>query len=347
MISVFTIHQKNEWTSYVQKANQFDFYHTWFYHSLDSSGDPMLFVYQENDDFIALPLLKRPIPGTPYFDLISVYGYAGPISNREFENLSELFMENFKIGLLTYLRKNNIISVFSRLHPFFNQDGLIQKFGGLHDNGKTVVIDLTIPLEEQRKRYRRNHLATVKQQRKRGFTVKEASTQEEILQFIDIYTENMKRIGATEYYLFNEEYFVKLLQATEFEGKLILVYFEGEVICGSIITCTQDIVQGHLIGTRSDYLHYSPAKFLVDEITLLARKMGMKYYQLGGGLGFKEDSLFNWKKGFSEYFLDYRSWRFIVNEEVYYQLVDEKGIDRNLDIDFFPLYRCNLVHQEC
>jgi hypothetical protein len=65
----------------------------------------------------------------------------------------------------------------------------------------------------------------------------------------------------------------------------------------------------------------------------------MRYYNLGGGVGFKEDSLFTWKAAFSPLHLPYKTWRYIANPAVYNALLEERGIDKNSNIDFFPLYR--------
>lgn len=339
MTHLITIQQKEKWAEYVQSSLEHDFYHTWYYHSLDKSGDPILFVQQEGKNFIALPLLKRKINNSLLFDLTSVYGYTGPISNQKFEELDEDLMEDFKTEFLRFLKTEGNISVFSRLHPFINQELLMKKFGGIYQNGKTVAIDLTISLEAQRAKYRETVAASIKQSRKKGYYVKETNSTDDIRVFIDIYTENMKRIGATDYYLFNEQYFTNLLRSDEFNSKLLLVYAGDKAICGTIITCTNFIVEGHLIGTRTEFLRESPTKLLVDEISIIGRKLGMKYYHLGGGLGFREDSLFKWKAGFSDLFLNYTSWRYVADEPAYNSLVDGLGISHSSNVDFFPLYR--------
>ena len=109
-----------------------------------------------------------------------------------------------------------------------------------------------------------------------------------------------------------------------------------------IVTFTRGIIEGHLVGTKPEYLKESPAKFLVDEITLIGRNEGMKYLHLGGGLGFKMDKLFNWKAGFSDLFLEYKSWRYVSNNSVYHELVNQRKIDERRNIDFFSLYRAVL-----
>jgi hypothetical protein len=339
MFEVISIDQQNEWRAYVHRSANFDFYHTWYYHSIDKTGDPILIVYTEGEDFIAFPLIKRNIPESNLNDLTSVYGYTGPISNKEFDDLGAELIDNFTREFRNYLQSCNCISVFSRLHSFFNQAPLMDKFEGIYENGKTVVIDLRDSLDVQRSKYQRRIMEKINALKRKGFHVKEGKSPEEIRQFAAIYTENMKRIEAADFYLFDEEYFTTLLDSTEFDSKLLTVYQDDKAVCGAVIVFTQKIIQAHLLGTLTDYLHLSPAKLLTDEICIRGREMGMEYFNLGGGLGFKEDSLFSWKAGFSDLFLKFKSWRYIADAETYSSLTLEKGLDLNADVDFFPLYR--------
>jgi lipid II:glycine glycyltransferase (peptidoglycan interpeptide bridge formation enzyme) len=342
MLKIITIHQELEWREYIQKSANFDFYHTWYYHSLDDSGDPLLVVYSEGDDFIAFPLIRRPIPESEYNDLTCVYGYTGPVSNKEFNDLDDNLMENFKTAFLDYLHQNKNISVFSRLHSFFNQSPLMNKFGGVYENGKIVVIDLKVPLETQRSGYQKRLLEKIQQLRRKGFYVKQGGSPEDVREFASIYSENMERIGASDFYLFSEEYFTNMLASTEYNSKLMLVYQGTQAVCGAIVVYTKQIIQAHLLGTRTEYLSHSPAKLLTDEICLFGREMGLEYFNLGGGLGYKEDSLFEWKAAFSHLFINFTSWRYIADKKTYTLLLDKTGLAPDAKIDFFPLYRYKL-----
>ncbi|MBC7915777.1 MAG: GNAT family N-acetyltransferase [Pyrinomonadaceae bacterium] len=337
---VFTLADKDCWQKFVSNSVFYDFYHTWIYHSLERNGVPKLFVYSEGEKFIAVPLLVRKVFDTEYFDITSAYGYVGPISNVRFEMMPEPFLNNFKSSFLNYLECEKIISVFFRLHPFMNQDVLLEKFNSLHSNGKTVVLDLQVSLEDQRTKYRRTIRENINQLRKKGYYVKEANDLKSVRDFVSIYSENMRRIGADDYYFFNEDYFIKLLESSEIDSKLLLVYSsQHEAICGTLVTCTNKIIQGHLIGTKTNYLKESPAKLLVEEISILGRANNMNYYHLGGGVGGGNDSLFNWKAGFSNEFLEFKTWRFIADENSYNFFVDNMNISPDSSDDFFPLYR--------
>lgn len=339
MINLITIHQDVEWKQIVQKSLEYDFYHTWDYHSMASEGDPVLFVFSEGDDFIALPLLKRTIPDTYFYDMTCVYGYTGPISNKPFQSISAEISQNFKTELLKFLKENNIVSVFSRLHPFFDQLSLIRNFDGVYDNGQIVMIDLRQTLQEQRSRYKGRLLGKIVRLKKDGFYIQDSKSPEAIKDFAEIYTENMKRVSANNFYLFSEEYFTNFLNSPGIQSKLILVYHEGIAVCGALISFANSIIQTHLLATKTSHMQFSPAKLITDEIALIGRELGMHYLNLGGGYGFKRDSLFEFKKLFSDLELEYKSWRLIADQKAYRELTLGVNIDPESDVDFFPLYR--------
>jgi hypothetical protein len=210
MTRVLTIANKAEWTSYLDRSTETDFCHTWHYHSLDNTGVPLLFVYEENADFIAIPLLRRAIPESIYFDLTCVYGYSGPMANKKMETIDEMFIVKFKNAFLEFLSNGNYVSVFSRMNPFYEQKLVLDEIGGVHDNGQVVVIDLSESIEEQRHGYSRSTLADIKKASKSGYYVKEEQGAIALEIFKEIYEDNMKRVGATDSYFFDIEYYWRI-----------------------------------------------------------------------------------------------------------------------------------------
>ncbi len=329
---------KQQWTNYLNKSIEFDFYHTWFYHSIDERGKPLLFVYEEESDFIAIPFIKREIVDSDLFDLTSVYGYSGPVSNRRMEDIPFFMILNFKLAFEEFLREYKIVSVFSRLHPFIKQNILLNHLGGLRDNGKTVYIDFSISLEKQRENYHKRLLRQIRQLREKTYVIKEATTQKEIEIFTEIYQENMDRLFASADYYYGKEYFQNLVNNQFFSCKLMLIYDDDKIICGAIVGCSNSIIRNHLSATHVDYIKDSPSKLLTDEISVIGRNMGLQYFHLGGGVGGKEDSLFSFKASFSNLFLEDYIWCYIANEEAYQLLVDQKK-NQDHNQTFFPLYR--------
>src|SRR5690606_38048680 len=281
------------WDEIVKASYIYDFHHTAFYHKIDNQHRSFLFVAQGGEDFLAMPLVLRPIDGTELFDLTSVYGYCGPISNKPDFCFSDSFLTFFRDKFDSYCLDNNIVSAFSRLHSLINQDEVFANFGDIQLLNKTISIDLTLSAEEQRKQYRKSNKSEVNQLRKKGFTVREADGSADIERFIAIYYETMDRVNATPYYYFTKDYFHSFLNTPQFGTRLLLAEYDEEVVAGAIFTTTDKIMQYHLAGTTEKFIQLTPMKLILDEARLLGNDLDTEYLHLGGGVGGSdEDSLF-------------------------------------------------------
>lgn len=330
---------EESWKEYVNASFVHDFYHTLSYNKLEKEGEPILFVYQEDNNFIALPLIIREIPDTDLFDCTSVYGYAGAISNIDINAIPEELKISFQNKLNEFFVEKKVISVFSRLHPILENDKLVEGLGEIVSLNKTLAINLTISLEEQRRQYRKSNKYEINKLKKNDFEVIEATTKEEQDEFIEIYYETMKKVEANDYYFFPKEYFYEFLNNNCFETKLLLAKKDGKITAGAIFTITDKIIQYHLAGTKQAYARDTPMKLILDEARLLGNDLNAEFLHLGGGVGGSdEDPLFRFKSGFSKESFQFKIWRYIVNKGKYEELVREKGISTD-NSSFFPLYR--------
>jgi lipid II:glycine glycyltransferase (peptidoglycan interpeptide bridge formation enzyme) len=329
-----------KWNSYILRSLDYDFYHCSSYHQLDSEKGAFLFVTEFKEDFIALPLLKREIEGTEYYDCTSVYGYAGPIYSKQYDLLDNRHIDIFQKSLYNYLIAQNIISVFSRLHPLIYQNSILSGLGEIVPLNKTVSIDLSLPIDEQRKQYRKSNKSEVNQLKRKGFFVKKANTDDEIDEFVDIYIETMQRVDAAQLYFFDRDYFHKFLRSEDFNAELLLAYQESVITAGAIFTTTKHIMQYHLAGTKSEFMKETPMKLILDEARLLGSDRGLKYLHLGGGVGGQDDDpLYRFKSGFSDLNFQFSVWKYIVNNDIYEQLVAKASSERSLSTGYFPRYR--------
>lgn len=341
-----------EWDEIVQRAHEYDFYHLSAYHKLAchrGEGRPFLFVLEESDRFIALPLLLRPVSEVPglesedYLDATSVYGYAGPVCSEP--NLPGRFVESFQRELQATLRQMNVVSVFSRLHPLLDQKALLNGLGIVKDQGKTVVIDLTKTVEEQWRDFRQAHRRYLNRLRRNGWKSASCHGSEcigkPLQEFIAIYNETMNRVKADPYYYFDESYFVSLFTMPGVETYLFWVELEAQIGAMGIFTLCNGIVQYHLSGTSSRFLKQAPMKLVLDEVRLWATDVGARFFHLGGGLKGRQDSLFEFKAGFSKRHEIFRVWNWVVDEAAYQHLMGVRGKEARTDLEdgFFPGYR--------
>lgn len=329
----------DKWTRLVNKSYNYDFYHTLSYNKLEEEeGEPVFFVAFYEDNFIALPLIIREISGSEYFDCTSVYGYAGPISNLNVLDISDEIKKNFHRSLKEFFVKENIISVFSRLHPILENYKFLEGLGEIVSLNKTIAINLKNTLEDQRKQYRKSNKYEINKLKKNNFLVVEATTKKEQDEFIDIYYETMKRVGAKENYFFSRDYFYEFLNNNCFSTKLLIAKKDNYTTAGAIFTITNKVIQYHLAGTKEEFIRDTPMKLILDEARLIGNELNIDFLHLGGGVGGSdEDPLFKFKSGFSKDTFQFKIWKYIVDQEKYHKLVKEK--ESPINSSFFPLYR--------
>ncbi|MEM9680318.1 MAG: GNAT family N-acetyltransferase, partial [Bacteroidota bacterium] len=290
-------------------------------------------TYTDRDTLIALPLVLRPIPGTEWFDFTSVYGYVGPLMHIDQDTFDH---SHFKQELLEYLKSKHIVSLFSRLHPYFEQSPILEGMGTAETLGDVVNIDVTLPVEESRRAYGKSNKNQINKLRRECSIVK-AETEADILEFVDIYYENMDRLNADSSYYFSKDYFLNFMKIDSFKTDILLVKENSteRYIAGSMFVKTSGfIVQYHLSGTRTDYLRMKPSKLFLDEMRHIATQEGYTFFNLGGGLGSRNDSLFEFKASFSKDFKPFKVWKFIVDESAYNTL-----ITKDIENSYFPKYR--------
>lgn len=341
------IKNENEWNQAINSADSADFYHTYHYHHLSkkTNEEPLLLKYCYNDKVLLLPLLVREITNTRFKDATSVYGYAGVLTvngNRNFD------CSHFSEELETFLKSQNIVSVFSRLHPFIDhQETILSQLGGVSSIGNVVYIDLSESLEYQKKNYSRR-LKTHLNKARRYCIVESGQSDSDLDEFIEIYYKNMRRVNAKSFYFFSKNYFKELFNDKQFITELLICRLKenNKAIAAGLFIKYNGIVQYHLSGMDENYVDYNPIKLLIDHVRITATNQGYKYFNLGGGRASKGDSLLYFKNQFSKSMAPFSVWKYIVDKDIYLELEKQGkklGIEqvRQEDSNYFPSYRCS------
>ena len=351
MVEITIVDKEEEWKEIVTSFEYSDFYHTYAYHNISKNENehPFLVLYEEGIKSIALPLLLREIPGSCKKDATSVYGYAGPLT----KNLDQTFNNfTFTKEIQKLFREMNVVSVFSRLNPFIpNQNIALKNLGSVTNIGKIVNIDITHDLDTQKKLYNRRLKSYINKSRLL-YSVKLLESSSDLDVFINLYYENMRRVNAKRDYFFSKRYFIELFNSKDFKTEILLAIHNktNKIIAGAMFIKKNNIVQYHLSGSDERYLNLNPIKMLIDEMRIRASQENYQYFNLGGGLGSCEDSLFQFKSLFSKDFKAFEVWKYIVDIPTYNQLSSEtmkKGATsvHNCSHNYFPSYRCTSKEQ--
>ena len=359
---LITSKKQELWLRSLVLCNNYDTYDLPGYHILANElgeGSPYLFFFQSDNQYAALPFLLRPVAevkgleNVPYMDAISVYGYPGILSSVKVTySRSSDFRAEFQNAIIEALKKLNCITLFIRFNPLIDNSWLFEGMGDLELLGETVAIYLKQSEAEQMKSMRNDHRYGIRKARRNGVIAKEDISFTHIESFIAMYDETMDRTGAKKYYYFPKSYYLRLKALLGDSLKLFFAEKDGLIISASLFLVTNNIVQYHLSGTPTEYLKLSGTKVILDEVRKWATERGCSWFHLGGGLGSKRDTLFEFKAGFSKSRFSFKVLRLIVESSIYDELIQktlayesEKGND-DLSDDYFPKYR-RPINKDC
>jgi len=333
-----------------------DFYHLPCYAEVMAENDdgvPRAYYDVRSGGAILIPLLLRKIPSTdddmPWLDAVSPYGYASPVYHDGVteEELKQAFADYIEAGA-----KAGLVTTFIRLHPLLSKKMTSEKVAmaisgninsALNTSGATVSIDLTQSEGELDQQLRSNHKRNIKSLCAAGFTTSVDNWDDYPL-FRHLYSQTMQRVNATAYYQFGETYFHRLRDCLGSALHLCTVMANtGDVACGGLFTKVGGIVQYHLGATADDYSNCAPSKLMFYAVRKWAKSEGARILHLGGGLGGKRDTLFEFKRGFATHVHPFHTVKIIHNDPIYRQITGQwmkkamGGIQQR--DDYFPIYR--------
>ena len=286
--------------------------------------------------------LKRKIDirlpdGTQYYDIITPYGYGGPVIHRfsDKEKLIAAFMEDFK----AYTAREKIIAEFVRFHPIIG-NGLDFKnaYNVMYDR-KTVGTNLTYNdvIGKEFSKHKRKVIRKILKNPDIRFEVDEHP--ESLDDFVEIYYSTMDRDGAEEYYYFKPEYFREMNEKFKDHITTGKVFLADKLIAMGVYFRYGKFLHAHLSGTLSEYLEYSPAYILKYALALYGHEKGYEVIHYGGGSSRSEENgLYKFKREFGkntqfDFYIAKRVW----NQDVYRQICEQVGAAINTE--FFPAYR--------
>lgn len=298
----------------------------------EEAGEPVALIVDDGTDVALLPLVRRALPHG-LWDGVTPYGYGGPISSDP----GGAFVGRALVAARRALRDEGCVSLFLRLHP------ILQDWWQVSDervvSGVTVAIDLTLPEDVLWGSIRSGHRQDIARARRFGVVSRWADDDHSHSAFAAMYRQTMTRLGAADQYFFGDEYFEALRYTTDGQVRLRLAELDGEVVGGALFTLSpsSQLVGYHLSATADQARRLQPTKVILDDVRRWGQQQGFTALHLGGGVGGRQDSLFQFKLGFSRTTYDYITVRSVVRPHDYERLVSERG-DAG-DSSYFPRYR--------
>ncbi|MBZ5200592.1 peptidoglycan bridge formation glycyltransferase FemA/FemB family protein [Planomicrobium chinense] len=294
--------------------------------------------------FIKRPISKL-IDGKLYYDLVTPYGYGGPLILNCQQGCEMELAELFKASFQQYCTDNNVVSEFIRFHPVMaNAEHFKECYDVVHIRN-TVGTNLKGYDDPAASEFSKTARKNIRQAQRAGVEFRVTVNPDNVKDFKEIYYSTMRRNHADSYYYFDDDYFTRLIQYFRKHILLVEVMYEGRVIGMGLNFVYGNLIHTHLSGTLENFHHLSPAYILQYALTVWGKENGIWLIHEGGGrTNSLDDSLYVFKKQFGKNTdFKFQIGRKIWNEEIYQILCEEMEVGGKTD--FFPAYRTKVLKE--
>ena len=304
-------------------------------------GKAEVFEYKSAHGHICHQFIRRKIDqkvgGKEYFDLITPYGYGGPLI-VSCEGDKETLIKGFQEAFSNYCKENHVVSEFVRFHPMI---GNASDFGSMYEvnfSRYTVATNLRDYEDPFQAEFSKSCRKSIRRSIQRGVTYEILEKPDSFDTFIPIYYETMARNHADSFYFFDREYFNRCLQCLRDNIVLVNALYEGAVISSEFFFVWGKYIHSHLSGTLNSFLYLSPDYVIMYGIMEWGKRKGYHFIHTGGGTSNDpENPLYLFKKKFArntdfDFYIGRRVW----NQDIYDMLC---GMTGQNDTGFFPAYR--------
>ena len=302
-------------------------------------GESTIYEYKSNIGNVYHMFIKREIEelveGKKWYDLITPYGYGGPILKDCKKENKHLLIEEFYEDFSQYCKENNIVSEFIRFHPIINNAIDFKDIYEVSRIRKTIGTNLKDHKDPFEKEFSKSCRKNIRRALRNGVSYRVIERPQDIRGFKTFYFSTMDRNEALDYYYFDDDYFNQCIETLGENVILVEAIYNDKPIAMGFYLVYGKTIHIHLSGTLSKYLYLSPAYILRYGVTIWGKENGYELIHHGGGKSNSEnDPLYTFKKRFGSIEFDFYIGKKIWNKKIYNKLITGKP-----QSEFFPLYR--------
>jgi len=315
-------------------------------------GRPCLFVLEDGSGLALHPLLERPLTGVAglkgdeggLHDLVSPYGYAGPLLEATGEADRAVLAERFADRCADRCRRDRTVAEFVRFHPVLGNAALAARTTP-DRRGDVVVADLRRDDHGLLAAMSQSTRSMIRAAARRGIEVV-ADDGNGPATLERLYLDAMRRRGAAPEYFLPSGFFAAMVQGLAGSIALLVAREAGRAVAAAIFTARGTHASYSFAGIEAGLSRSPAGRVLVYEGMRWARDRGCATMILGGGVGAGDDGLLRFKRFFSRGSRAFHTAGRIHLPEVYRELsarrrtqIERSGEPTRRGPGYFPEYR--------
>jgi serine/alanine adding enzyme len=280
-------------------------------------------------------------------EAVSPYGYAGLYVSGECS--PDRAIENWRAAQ-ELLRDIGVASVFLRFSPLEpHSRSIAEGLPGLKTvrTGETYLNSISDPDDMWAAMEGRARTA-VRKARSSGMEARVRPAELHHLiggsPFRTLYEQTMRRVGASEQYLFDDHYFEQLVSIPSSPLYLVEVSLADDVVAASLVMRHGDRAHYHLSGSDPAAARSGANALLVWSMIEWCAQQGISRCHLGGGVR-REDGLSKFKRSFGGELVAFYTGQAVIMDDLYERLTAERAQALGVTVGdltasgYFPAFR--------
>lgn len=291
-------------------------------------GEPAFLCYEDRHGSIFLPLIVRALPHADAADLVTPYGYGGPVA------VGEPSLEDFSVAFAQWSAQRSAVTAFMRFHPLFANERTAPAGTEVVRLTGTVAWRLA-QIEDLASNMHAHHRRAVRKAHANGIDVRAVPATESLERFVALYEVTMRRQQAADYYFFPPGYWQALAAGLD-DGLIIFeAVLGGEVVAALLCMATKPWLHYHLGATADEARVVGASNALFLAAAEWGKARGYTHFHLGGGVGGGDDGLLKFKLRFDPGgMLPFHIGKAVLDPARYAELAGSAST-----AGFFPAYR--------
>lgn len=294
--------------------------------SLDTSNGKIEHTFIKRD--------IQPIDGVVYCDLVTPYGYGGPLITQchNKDRLLQEFQERFS----AYCSENHVVSEFIRFHPIFQNALDFKDIYNVEYSRHTVGTNLKDYEDPVQAEFSKSLRRELKKAEQAGVTCEAIVNPSSLTTFKKLYEHTMDRNHASAYYYFPDHYYEYIIDKLGQHVLELQLAYEGSIIASELYFIEGDLMHAHLLGSDDQMLELKAGVMLEATAARWGKEHGYRYIHHGGGRSSAEDdALYLYKRKYGKN----TTFDFYIGKKIWNQRIYDELCSGCAEIDFFPAYR--------
>jgi serine/alanine adding enzyme len=278
------------WDTVLREAGVTDVYYSRAFVAASAAlvdGEPTLLHLAGDGGSVVFACLVRSDPT----DVVTPYGYGGPLGAGRHPPL-----ERFPASYEAWCRARGAVSTFVVFHPLA-RNAESPASAGFHRTPLGSTVAWPLAGRDLLAGMHRHHRRLVRRAQAERLEVIVVSAPGELASFVELYEGTMRRAQASPFYFFPDRYWGELLRGVPLVR--VDVSERGRLLASVLGMGEPPWLHYHLGARSADAGHAGASHLALYELAAWGQAHGYETLHLGGGVGGRADSLFEYKRRFA------------------------------------------------